>query len=157
MEDTPESARMKEYKAQYYQKNKTRLDARNRQWALEHREKFIEYHRRYYEEHKDEQRARSLAWYHQNTERAKARLRANHAAVRQQILDHYGAVCKMCGETDPVVLAIDHVEGRGTAHRRGVGSPSRVYRNIIKEGFPSDYQILCHNCNWRKKIVEHGH
>jgi 5-methylcytosine-specific restriction endonuclease McrA len=89
--------------------------------------------------------------YEQTPER-KAYVRASHR-VRQQmlrraILEHYGNCCVCCGETIPEFLAIDHINGGGKKHRKETGS--NFYAWIIKNGFPKDLQILCHNCNLAK-------
>ena len=71
------------------------------------------------------------------------------------VLDHYGRECECCGETEPLFLTIDHVNGGGSKHRREEGS--HTYALILREKkkigeWPSGYRILCHNCNcgrWR--------
>lgn len=48
-------------------------------------------------------------------------------------------------------LAIDHVEGNGAAHRRELGGTGTVfYAWLVKNNFPKEFQILCHNCNFAK-------
>lgn len=67
---------------------------------------------------------------------------------RDQIIDAYGAQCRCCGEPERVFLTIDHVHGGGTAHRRSLGSGNRrMMLQIIADGFPAAYQVLCFNCN----------
>ncbi len=72
-------------------------------------------------------------------------------SLRQQVLTHYGSVCKRCGTDDSESLQIDHVNDDGAAFRKlkraGGGS---YYRWIIQQGFPSNLQLLCANCNWKK-------
>lgn len=69
--------------------------------------------------------------------------------VISQILTVYGARCACCGEAEPKFLTIDHVNGGGEKHRKEIGR-YRVLTEIIRAGFPSDYQILCWNCNCGK-------
>lgn len=70
------------------------------------------------------------------------------AKYRDQIIDAYGATCACCGELHRTFLTIDHVNGGGTAHRRSLGMGNRrMMLQIIAEGFPPKYQILCFNCN----------
>lgn len=64
------------------------------------------------------------------------------------VLNHYGAKCACCGEDEPLFLTIDHVNRDGAKKRREVeGGPSNTARYIVEAGYPSDYRILCYNCN----------
>ena len=67
-----------------------------------------------------------------------------------------GFVCNCCGETEPAFLSIDHVNSDGCEVRRktGQGCGPDIYRWLIKHGFPEGYQVLCHNCQWGKRL--HG-
>jgi len=92
----------------------------------------------------------------------RAKIKANHDAryaakkhvhfvLRAKILAHYGGKCSCCGESEPMFLEFDHVNGGGRKHHRAVGS-SGVYRAIIESGYSADYRLLCSNCNmgrWR--------
>lgn len=78
---------------------------------------------------------------------------------RLKIFNHYGgALCKLCGENDIRVLVIDHIKGKGTEHRRkltdykGNYDGQSIYRWIVKNNFPKGFQVLCRNCNWRKRL-----
>lgn len=71
----------------------------------------------------------------------------------EKVLDHYGARCACCGESNPLFLSVDHVNNDGAEHRASIGqqaSPSRVRKWIIEHGFPDGFQILCFNCNLGK-------
>jgi len=74
--------------------------------------------------------------------------------LRQVILSHYGAACACCGEVYPEFLTIDHMNGDGHLRRhQGVDQRGQSwYRQIIREGFPGDLQLLCWNCNEAKRI-----
>ena len=61
-------------------------------------------------------------------------------------LNHYGPICKCCGENNIYILSIDHVHGNGKTDKKA----PYLYKYIIKNNFPNDYQILCMNCNWLK-------
>lgn len=70
------------------------------------------------------------------------------ASYRQRVLDAYGAKCSCCGEATPAFLTIDHTRGDGRQHRASLGKGSnRVMLEIIAEGFPPTYRVLCYNCN----------
>ena len=69
------------------------------------------------------------------------------------VLSHYSRgtpYCARCGIDDIDVLSIDHINGGGTQHRRTVNP--HTYRFLIKENFPEGFQVLCFNCNWKKRL-----
>lgn len=92
-------------------------------------------------------------------EEAKARSRAVMPAVqrtrrmklKKQVFDHYGRMCACCGETEESFLTIEHVNNDGAAHRKLLGNRQgagpRLYLDIIRRGFPSDFEVACYNCN----------
>lgn len=70
--------------------------------------------------------------------------------ARAEALAAYGNRCACCGETHPVFLAIDHVDGNGSAHRKEVGHAASFWAWLRREGYPEGFQVLCFNCNWAK-------
>lgn len=71
------------------------------------------------------------------------------AKIRQQILDAYGGKCACCSESIPDFLALDHIDGDGKKHRTSLKSVSsyQVYLDVIRQGCPPSFRLLCHNCN----------
>ena len=88
-----------------------------------------------------------------NQEKVRARNRRYSARKRKnlrlEVINAYGGKCACCGETNLVFLALDHVEGGGSQHRRRLPG-YQVYRQVRRDGFPPGFQVLCHNCNWAK-------
>src|ERR1700676_699730 len=100
---------------------------------------------------------------------------ANHAVLRAyqrklakiikaKIYAAYGNKCACCGETNSLFFQIDHVHGKGNQHRRllfGSTGGTRFYRWLIKNKYPSGFQILCANCHVAKHRgypgAKHGH
>lgn len=81
------------------------------------------------------------------------RKRNNRINRRKEIFNHYGNKCSVCGFDDIRALAIDHVNNNGAEERRKWrGKMDFFYKKIIDDGFPSDYQILCANCNSIKEF-----
>ena len=71
--------------------------------------------------------------------------------LRNDVFAGYGNRCACCGEDNPGFLSIDHVDGDGVKHRKTLpGSGAKtlsVYREIRIANYPSNYQLLCFNCN----------
>ena len=81
--------------------------------------------------------------------------------LKNQIYDHYGRECTCCGEKRTDFLTLDHILGDGAEHRKEIGSTNKksnttaVHRWIVKNNFPSDFQVLCFNCNCSKGVGEY--
>jgi hypothetical protein len=61
--------------------------------------------------------------------------------------------CGCCGISQIDFLTIDHVNNDGHIERkskRHAASGNSLYRRIVKENWPSNYQVLCFNCNCAK-------
>lgn len=73
--------------------------------------------------------------------------KAQTQRIRAAILAGYGGKCVCCGETEPLFLQLDHINGGGRKELREHGHAHTFYRRVIAEGFPDRYRILCANCN----------
>lgn len=73
-------------------------------------------------------------------------------SVRAKVIAAYGGACACCGETEPLFLAVDHINNDGAARRRELNMKGGSGFNswIIKNNFPDTLQLLCHNCNCAK-------
>lgn len=64
----------------------------------------------------------------------------------------YGGKCQCCGETELEFLTLEHIDGKGSAHRKKVGKGSKQYKDLKKKNYPKDkYTVLCFNCNWSER------
>jgi len=112
-------------------------------WYHKNRERALQYRREHYRLHADEYKQRSRERYY-SKERGR---------LRTIVLNHYGQNnprCRCCGESTWEFLTIDHVNGRdGFSHEKRL-SGHKMYRWIIKNNFPTGFQILCMNCNSAK-------
>lgn len=74
--------------------------------------------------------------------------------VRKETLEfvggEHGVRCRKCNFDDVRALQIDHVNGGGLKEIRELKN-NRKYLELIKKN-PTNYQILCANCNWIKKV-----
>lgn len=80
--------------------------------------------------------------------------RKKNIAIREKVIDFYTnglRKCMCCGYSGIQFLNVDHVNNDGYRHRKQLkGSSYKVYQDIINDGFPDKYQILCFNCNLAK-------
>jgi len=68
--------------------------------------------------------------------------------LKAEMITAYGGHCVCCGETDPLMLALDHVNGNGQEDRARHGRGRVLYAYLRRQGWPQDgYRLLCHNCN----------
>lgn len=91
-------------------------------------------------ERRQQHKAAGVLTYHQRYRRR----------LRWEVLSHYSKgipKCACCGEKHFEFLAVDHLNGSGTKHRKLIGGSSYFYAWLKKKGFPSGYRVLCHNCN----------
>ena len=67
---------------------------------------------------------------------------------RLELIAYLGGECAHCGNHDPRVLEVDHVNGHGRAERRA--GIARVHEarfiDIVRER-PGEFQLLCGNCH----------
>lgn len=78
------------------------------------------------------------------------RTRLYRAGVKSKALAGYGHKCVCCGENDSRFLTFDHVNNDGAKRRRddwGKEHGYAMHLSIIKQGFPSEFQVMCFNCN----------
>ena len=99
-------------------------------------------------------RARAKKWRDSNREQYRKTHNAYHARRRLKILEHYSqgkATCKCCGETEIQFLSIDHIGGGGLQQGREEGyGRGGLSAWIVRNNYPTGFQILCHNCNFAK-------
>lgn len=87
-------------------------------------------------------------WHRNHLEQVAVWRRRTTRKVKLEVITHYGGRCACCGETEPLFLTIDHINGGGTAHRKEIGYfGSSFYIWLRRENYPEGYQVLCFNCN----------
>ena len=143
------------YARSYYKKNKEKLREYFRKWQKLYRntEKYRLYMNKYMKswrpKRRKELRERNRLWRNKNKTWVKNYNSTYNIARRDIVLKHYGNKCNCCGENKKEFLAIDHINNDGYLQRKKFKFNNR-YNWIIKNKFPKDLQILCHNCNLAK-------
>jgi hypothetical protein len=118
---------------------------------------------------KQKSRARYKKWYESNKEHARkckrenmrkyraenpekynAQSRAAKKRIKDAVFAKYGTACTRCGFKDVRALTLDHVLNNGAKERAEIGERG-VYKRAI-EGHESEYQILCMNCQFIKRV-----
>ena len=64
---------------------------------------------------------------------------------KQLVVNNYGGQCACCGADTLEFLAIHHINGDGGEHRKT--ATMTIVSWLIKNNFPTGFQILCHNCH----------
>ena len=100
-------------------------------------------------------------YYIKNREKRIVAVKNSQTKCRMKVLEKYSngmMNCALCGETDLIVLTIDHIDGKGNKHRREIGNGknsmtgSKFYLWLIKNNYPTGFRVLCHNCNFRERM-----
>ena len=94
--------------------------------------------------------ARVAAWMLAHPQEKHDGQKAWRENIKKQVFDHYGRICRCCGETIEQFLTIDHINGNGRQHIKEAGMP--LYHWIVKHSFPEDLRTLCWNCNCGRRI-----
>lgn len=123
------------YKAKRMSENRS-----SRKWYKKNLEKV----RKYKASNMKKYRKRNPEKYNKQSRDAKAR-------IREKIFKLYGNQCVSCGFTDRRALTLDHIKNNGAEERRLLGERG-VYYRAIDEYRPEEYQILCMNCQFIKRV-----
>lgn len=84
------------------------------------------------------------------------KIKIKRRKIKENVLLAYGEKCNCCGESTKEFLHIDHINGNGRKHLKEIKMD--FYQWLIKNNFPSEFQILCANCNmckFRYKVCSH--
>ena len=134
-----------------------------RQWEWrekpENKLKICHYVKKWRDNNKDKVKLR-IKLYSQSPQGKKVIYEANKRArkrLKEQVIENYGGKCACCGETIMEFLTIDHINGGGRQHKKGIGrlSGHGFYYWLRMNNYPEGFQVLCSNCNLGK-YINHG-
>jgi len=66
-------------------------------------------------------------------------------SCRETAIRRLGGACECCGESTHEFLALDHINGGGTAQRKVISG--KVLVKLVARGQIDGIRLLCHNCN----------
>lgn len=130
---------------------KKRHAKQSREYRQRYPERVKQQRARYRENNKDRIRASYRKWVEKNRNQIKENHKRWREKIRHQVIEHYSngkMVCACCGENQYEFLTIDHLDGNGRQHRNKIHYP--LYHWLVKNNFPSGFQVLCYNCNCAK-------
>lgn len=111
--------------------------------------------RGWYQRNKPAARAKKAAQMRaareKNPHAFRERARVRKAKTRAALLAFYGDKCARCGFTDRRALTLDHVLNNGSEERRKMSQPG-IYRRALMVEFRAEYQTLCMNCQFIKRV-----
>lgn len=79
--------------------------------------------------------------------------------IKLAVLAKYGlnnAICCCwagCGEKDPDVLTIDHIDNNGYVDKKLGKSGFSLHHRLKKDNFPDGFQTLCANHQLKKEVL----
>jgi|ERR1035437_193236 hypothetical protein len=84
-----------------------------------------------------------------------ARRHKFYIKLRSECISYYSNnknCCDCCGESILDFLAIDHINGKGSEHRKSINVKGgyKMCAWLKRNNFPEGFKILCHNCNFSK-------
>lgn len=126
----------KEYKHAYYIKNIEIKKAWQKNYGLAHKVERSIYNKEYRKTHSYKD------YYKTSSEKYRQK-------IKLIALQYYGGnppKCSCCGEYRIEFLAIDHIDGGGSKHRKERKGQS-IYQWLKINNYPNGYRVLCHNCN----------
>jgi hypothetical protein len=110
-----------------------------------------------YSKNKERILARVAEFYVENTDLIKSRAKAQKLKQKVRALTHYSGGrprCRTCSEDDVRFLCLGHRRDDGAEHRKTLGfRGNSIYLWVVRNGFPDMFDVLCHNCNFRKYAV----
>ena len=116
---------------------------------------YAEFHIRNRANRKYQSKCKSCCRFMRETaygDKERIRSRQRWTEIIGEVVTAYGGRCECCGESEPLFLEIDHINGGGRKHTASIGR-GKFYRWLKQNNFPKDgLRLLCANCNrgrWR--------
>ena len=128
----------KSYNKAYHQQNRKTIIARVRKWEKANPKDRKEYQAKWRATNIDKR------WEQRNRQLQK------REELRRTVVAHLGDKCCRCGFSDHRALQIDHINGGGHKDRKSMCE--RAFLAKVLTAPSGEFQILCANCNWIKRL-----
>ena len=132
------------------------MDQKAIDWQRENHDRLLAWRKGYYKANRQKQIDQALAWAETNPQGATKHKRTHYHKLKEAAYAAYGGyVCACCGEVEPMFLSIDHVDNDQCEQAKKHGRPHTglfLVKWLRDNGYPSGFQVLCHNCNQGKRI-----
>lgn len=128
--------------------------AMNKKRRLENADKYKKLAKKYYRKGRIKIIEKQKERYQKKHSEIREQQRVAIRAKRLKVLDYYSQgklECACCGESEFKFLSIDHIDNNGYQHRKQLDGKN-LYGWLIKNDYPSGFQVLCMNCNWGKAM-----
>lgn len=126
---------------------------RNRDRILANRKA---YDKKYNEEHRGEKSRKNKDKYWANHDEMLLYNRKKRRQIKYDVLSHYSSsnvpMCERCGIKDIDVLCIDHINNDGYKQGKDTTIRKSLHSWLKQNNYPGGYQVLCANCNLKKRI-----
>jgi hypothetical protein len=95
------------------------------------------------------------------TEKSVQSFRERRRYNKQFVINYFGGKCAVCGETDLIVLSLDHVNNDGFLDKKSASGKKQItptwYAKLVKaikadQPLPRQLQVLCFNDHARKDL-----
>ncbi len=143
------------YHKTYYARNRLKIRAKLKAWAIANPAKVKSARKKYIESHKEKHLESKRRWTNQNYAKKRLLIREKWSAWTRGHKDaayrKLGGKCSVCSESRTPVLSIDHVHGDGALHRSTMNRNRKKLYDSILEDTQGRFQILCMNCQWMKR------
>lgn len=124
-------------------KTPTSILEATKRWQARNPEKVIARRKKYIES------GQAKEYYNKNRKLLLERGAGYVEQMRLKAIQIYGPNC-LCGVSDPDCLAVDHIKNDGYKTKtRAYG----YWKRLVDENDTQRYQVLCHNCNWKKHLT----
>ncbi len=148
---------LKKKRSDKYLANRKQVLAKCKAYREANRDEVLKRQRARWADNADANAERSLAYRLSHRDELLQKKQEYYRNLKMEVLSHYSSGtprCQLCPESRLGALCLDHVNGGGTKHRasdNGVRGHA-VYNWVKKRGYPKEFQVLCHNCNFRKSL-----
>ena len=129
-----------------------------REYYAQHKEERSVAAKKYYQAHSEERKQYAKKYQLEHYDKHLEYKKKSRQKEKLQVLTHYSTgdvpQCAKCGIKDIDVLCIDHIQGFAKRHRKEILLEERMhlYRWLVKHHYPKGFQVLCANCNMKKRV-----